>query len=177
MSDLQYFNNSEYVCSENLKTFRNFVTIWRIWRSFFLDKFLLVNRLFFNFAEEDNTTRNAGIMKQPITDFIKGQPIRNIDFGTSTSNSYRFSAVRISRSDNIVFPDRLIIDDEKVVFYKGKLIGYDSTTIARENIGGVSIKAEILFADIFIDTTGGQRVVAEGFSKHDAKTIQKLLSR
>lgn len=142
-----------------------------------LDKFLLVNRLFSNFAEVDNTTRNAGIMKQPITDFIKGQPVRNIDFGTSTSNAYRFSAVRISRSDNIVFPDRLIIDDEKVVFYKGKLIGYNSTTIARENIGGVSIKAEILFADVILETTGGQRVVAEGFSKHDAKTIQKLLSR
>lgn len=116
-------------------------------------------------------------MKQPITDFIKGQPVRSADFGMPSNNAYRFSAVRISRSDNIVFPDRLIIDDEKVVFYKGKLIGYDSTTIVRENIGGVSIKAEILFADIVIETTGGQHVVAEGFSKSDAKRIQKLLSR
>lgn len=116
-------------------------------------------------------------MKQPITDFIKGQPIKSTDSSEPIGKASRFSAVRISRSDNIVFPDRLIIDDEKVVFYKGKLIGYDSTTIARENIGGVSIKAEILFADIVIETTGGQRVVAEGFSKHDAKTIQKLLSR
>lgn len=116
-------------------------------------------------------------MKQPITDFIKGQSVKDMNYHSSDSNMYRFSAVRISRSDNIVFPDRLFIDDEKVVFYKGKLIGYDSTTIVRENIGGVSIKAEILFADIVIETTGGQRVVAEGFSKHDAKTIQKLLSR
>lgn len=116
-------------------------------------------------------------MKQPITEFIKGQKVREVDFSSPSSETCRFSAVRISRSDNIVFPDRLIIDDEKVVFYKGKLIGYDSTTIVRENIGGVSIKAEILFADIVIETTGGQRIVAEGFSKHDAKTIQKLLSR
>ena len=116
-------------------------------------------------------------MKQPITEFIKGRPVKQVDFQPSASNTYKFSAVRISRSDNIVFPDRLFIDDEKVVFYKGKLIGYDSTTIVRENIGGVSIKAEILFADIVIETTGGQHIVAEGFSKHDAKTIQKLLSR
>ena len=116
-------------------------------------------------------------MKQPITEFIKGEKIKEIDFSSPSSETCRFSAARISRSDNIVFPDRLIIDDEKVVFYKGKLIGYDSTTIVRENIGGVSIKAEILFADIVIETTGGQHVVAEGFSKHDAKTIQKLLSR
>lgn len=116
-------------------------------------------------------------MQQPITNFIKGENVRDVDFNAPSNNTYRFSAVRISRSDNIIFPDRLIIDDEKVVFYKGKLIGYDSTTIVRENIGGVSIKAEILFADIVIETTGGQRVVAEGFSKNDAKTIQKLLSR
>lgn len=115
-------------------------------------------------------------MKQPVTDFIKGQPGNNMDLEVS-GNTYRFSAVRISRADNLVFPDRLIIDDEKVVFYKGKLIGYDSTTIAREKIGGVSINAEILFADIVIETTGGQRVVAEGFSKHAAKRIQKILSR
>ena len=116
-------------------------------------------------------------MKQPITDFIKGQTVKSMGPGSYANDVYRFSAVRISRSDNIVFPDRLFIDDEKVVFYKGKLIGYDSTTIVRENIGGVSIKAEILFADIVIETTGGQHIVAEGFSKHDAKTIQKLLSR
>lgn len=116
-------------------------------------------------------------MKQPVTDFIKGQKVSDVDLISTSRDSHRFSAVRISRSDNIVFPDRLIVDDEKVVFYKGKLIGYDSTTIVRENIGGVSIKADVLFADIVIETTGGQHIVAEGFSKHDAKTIQKLLSR
>ena len=116
-------------------------------------------------------------MKQPVTNFIKGHIAKRFDSDMPVSRVYRFSAVRISRTDNIVFPDRLIIDDEKVVFYKGKLIGYNSTSIMRENIGGVSIKADILFADIMIETTGGQHVVAEGFSKHDAKTIQRILSR
>ena len=117
-------------------------------------------------------------MRQLVTEFTKGKPYNSGAYqNVSSSVSYSFSAVRISKSDNIVFPDRLIVDDEKVVFYKGKLIGYDSTTIVRENIGGVSIKADVLFADIVIETTGGQYIVAEGFSKHDAKTIQKLLSR
>lgn len=116
-------------------------------------------------------------MKQPVTDFIKGLPDNDAGFNSPAVNAYSFSAVRISKSDNIVFPDRLIVDGDKVVFYKGKLIGYDSTTILRENIGGVSIDADILFANIVIETTGGQRVVAEGFSKRDAKKIQRLLSR
>lgn len=120
-------------------------------------------------------------MKQPITYFIKGRPVehpaKDVVSMKPFDNAHSFSAVRISKSDNIVFPDKLIVDDEKVVFYKGKLIGYDSTTIVRENIGGVSIQAEILFADVVIETTGGQQIVAEGFSKRDAKKIQKLLSR
>lgn len=39
----------------------------------------------------------------------------------------------------------------------GTLIGYDSTTIVRENIGGGSIKSKILFAGIVIlkKTVGG----------------------
>lgn len=117
-------------------------------------------------------------MRDPVTEFSRGTPcISGATQKVSSRDSYSFSAVRISKSDNIVFPDRLIIDSYKVVYYKGKLIGHDSTTILRENIGGVSVDAEILFADIVIETTGGQRIVAEGFSKHDAKTIQKLLSR
>lgn len=117
-------------------------------------------------------------MRQPVTEFTKGNPYNGDAYQNAPSGvSYSFSAVRISKSDNIVFPDRLIVDGDKVVFYKGKLIGYDSTTILRENIGGVSIDADILFANIVIETTGGQRVVAEGFSKCDAKKIQRLLSR
>ena len=116
-------------------------------------------------------------MKQPITVFTKGRPDNGLSFSEQSSYPIHFSAVRISKSDNIVFPDRLLIDDEKIVFRKGKLIGYDSTTILRNNIGGVSINAEILFADIVIETTGGQRIVAEGFSKSDAKKIQRLLSQ
>lgn len=115
-------------------------------------------------------------MQQPVTDFIKNNRV-DYTHQVNRTAARHFSAVRISKSDNLIFPDRLTIDDDKVVFYKGKLIGYDTTTILRENIGGVSIDADILFADIRIETSGGQRIVAEGFTKGDAKTIQKLLSR
>lgn len=89
--------------------------------------------------------------------------------------SYTFKASHIT-SGNVMFPDRLEIDDEKVSFYKPHLIGHDATVILRSNIGSVSIKVGLLFADIIIETNGGQITVANGFSRSDAKKIQKLLT-
>lgn len=89
--------------------------------------------------------------------------------------SYKFSASRIT-GGNVVFPDKLEIDDERVTFYKARLIGYNTTIIQRSNIGSVSLKAGLLFADIVIETNGGQITVANGFSRSDAKKIQQLLT-
>ena len=75
----------------------------------------------------------------------------------------------------MLFPDKLEIDDEKVTFYKAKLIGHESTVIQRSAIGSVSLDAGLLFADIIIETKGGQRTIANGFTRSDAKRIQQLL--
>jgi hypothetical protein len=89
--------------------------------------------------------------------------------------TYKFSASRVT-GGNVVFPDKLEIDDERVTFYKARLIGYNTTVIQRSNIGSVSLKAGLLFADIVIETNGGQITVANGFSRSDAKKIQQLLT-
>ena len=88
--------------------------------------------------------------------------------------SYQFKASHIT-SGNMLFPDKLEIDDEKVTFYKAKLIGHGSTVIQRSAIGSVSLNAGLLFADIIIETKGGQRTIANGFTRSDAKRIQQLL--
>ena len=75
----------------------------------------------------------------------------------------------------MLFPDKLEIDDEKVTFYKAKLIGHESTVIQRSAIGSVSLNAGLFFSDIIIETKGGQRTVANGFTRSDAKRIQQLL--
>ena len=49
--------------------------------------------------------------------------------------TYTFVASRISGNGNAIFPDKLIIDDDKVTYYKGKIIGYDQSVIMRERIG------------------------------------------
>ncbi len=89
---------------------------------------------------------------------------------------YTFKAFRISQKDNLLFPDKVEIDDYKIIYYKGRIFGYESTTIQRNNIGSVSVDAGILFATIVIETNGGQTTRLEGFSKSDAAQIQRILS-
>jgi len=85
-----------------------------------------------------------------------------------------FTATRLY-PDNILFPDRLEIDDLNVTHYKGNFFGYQSTVIARKNIASVLINSHIVFADIVIETIGGKRIVATGFMKVDARSIVGLL--
>ena len=86
-----------------------------------------------------------------------------------------FVASRISGNDNAVFPDRIEIDAVNVTYFKGTIIGYRSTVIARTNIACVHIGSGLLFADVIIETTGGKEIRAAGFKKSDARAIVALL--
>jgi len=88
----------------------------------------------------------------------------------------KFTAHRLSEYDNTLFPDKIEIDTTNVTYYKGNLVGYQSSIIARNNIASVSIGSGIFFADVIIETIGGKKVVANGFRKRDAKEIVRLLT-
>lgn len=87
----------------------------------------------------------------------------------------KFTASRISGNDNAVFPDQLEIDAVNVTYYKGTVIGYHSTVIARSNIASVHIGSGLFFADVVIETTGGKEIRASGFKKSDARAIVSML--
>ena len=74
-----------------------------------------------------------------------------------------------------MFPDRIEIDAVNVTYFKGTIIGYRSTVIARTNIASVHIGSGLLFADVIIETTGGKEIRAAGFKKSDARAIVALL--
>lgn len=89
-----------------------------------------------------------------------------------------YEASRISGNDNIVFPDRLEIDDENgnITFFKGTLVGYRQSFLARNNVASVRIASGLLFADIIVESTGGKEIRACGLRKRDAREIMELLS-
>ena len=89
------------------------------------------------------------------------------------ARTYKYQACRISRKDNILFPDELIIDvtNQCVIYRKFRIIGYVKKKISFRTIASVSIRKNVLFADIVIETFGGSEIVAEGFSVFDAEKI------
>jgi len=86
-----------------------------------------------------------------------------------------FTASRLS-NDNTLFPDRLDVDFHNVTYYKGYVFGYKSTVIAMNSIASVSIRTGILFADVIIESIGGNKIIASGFRKSDAREIVGLLT-
>ena len=88
-----------------------------------------------------------------------------------------FVANRISANHNLLFPDRIDIDNERVVYYKGAIIGYQTTVIPKECISSVRLLSNILFADIIIESSGGRRLEINGLLKSEAREIYRLLQQ
>jgi uncharacterized membrane protein len=87
-----------------------------------------------------------------------------------------FTAHRVSSRSNVLFPNRITVEVGCVTYYKGAIVGYQLLAIKRYNIASIYIAEKILFADIVISSIGGQQIVAQGFTKADAREIVRLLT-
>lgn len=85
-----------------------------------------------------------------------------------------FSSNRLS-ADNLLFPNRIDIDEYSITYYKGAVIGYQRTVIPRECISSVRLISKILFADVIIESSGGRRMEINGLSKSEARELYELL--
>ncbi len=85
-----------------------------------------------------------------------------------------YKASRVA-ADNTLFPDRIEIDSCNVTFYKGSFFGYSSKVISLSNIASTSISAGLLFATVTIESRGGEKIVASGFTRSDARAIIDLV--
>ncbi len=87
-----------------------------------------------------------------------------------------YIANRVSSKNNIIFPDKLEIDSDNVIYYKAAIIGYQTFVMPIRNIASVYGRFGVFFADVAIESVGGKQVVASGFSKADVREIVQLLS-
>jgi hypothetical protein len=60
---------------------------------------------------------------------------------------------------NRLFPDRISLNADAVVFHKRHLIGGEEETIRYEQIASVSIQRGFFLADVLFETTGGTEPV------------------
>jgi hypothetical protein len=95
--------------------------------------------------------------------------------GRPLPGQHVFRARRLS-SGNRMFPTQVIITPSSVTHYTPQWIGKLEESIHMSHVASIKIDTNILFSDVFIETTGGHNpVVCHGHSKHDAVEMKRLI--
>ncbi len=74
------------------------------------------------------------------------------------------------------FPEKLILDDNSLTYQKKTLFSSKEVTIPYDKIASIKVEKGIAFADIFIETSGGERIIIKGFNKSDAEKINDIVN-
>jgi hypothetical protein len=88
-----------------------------------------------------------------------------------------FVASRWSRG-NRLFPTQVAVTPTAVIHYTAHWIGRHEHSINIAHVASVRIDTKLLFADVFIETTGGQSAIqCRGHHKGDALEIKRLIEQ
>jgi hypothetical protein len=88
-----------------------------------------------------------------------------------------FKASRLSPG-NRVFPTQVRITPSSVVHFTPQWIGKLEHSIHMAHVASVSIDTQLLFSDVYIETTGGARPIhCRGHHKADAVRMKQLVEQ
>src|SRR5215217_8513601 len=105
--------------------------------------------------------------------FVMWVIFRNLAFADGTV----FRASRLSRG-NRLFPTQVAVTPTSVVHYTPHWIGAHEHSIHMAHIASVRVDSSMLFADVFIETTGGTGGIrCSGHRKSDADRMKHLIER
>ena len=95
--------------------------------------------------------------------------------GRKLPGPHVFRASRLSKGNHI-FPTQVVITNSSVTQFTPQWIGKLEESIHMSHVASIKIDTNILFSDVFIETTGGQNpVVCHGHSKGDAVEMKRLI--
>jgi len=81
-------------------------------------------------------------------------------------------------SGNRLFPTQVAVTPTAVIHYTPHWIGRHEHSINIAHVASVRIDTKLLFADVFIETTGGQSAIqCRGHHKGDALEIKRLIEQ
>jgi hypothetical protein len=79
---------------------------------------------------------------------------------------------------NRLFPTQVAITPTSVIHYTPHWVGRHEHSINIAHVASVRIDTKLLFADVFIETTGGQSAIqCRGHHKGDALEIKRLIEQ
>lgn len=88
-----------------------------------------------------------------------------------------FRASRLS-SGNRIFPTQVLISPTSVVHYTPELFGRLEHSMHMAHIASVRIDTNLMFSDVYIETTGGANPIrCHGHRKADAVRMKQLIER
>ncbi len=97
--------------------------------------------------------------------------------GRALPGEHVFRASRLSHG-NRLFPTQVVISESSVTHYTPQWIGKLEASIHLSHVSSIKIDTNILFSDVFIETTGGHNpVVCHGHSKRDAIEMKRLIEQ
>jgi hypothetical protein len=88
-----------------------------------------------------------------------------------------FKASRLS-TGNRLFPAQVQISPTSVTLLRPQWIGKREESIHMAHVASIKIDTNVIFANVFIETTGGHNpIVCYGHKKGDAVEMKKLIER
>jgi len=88
-----------------------------------------------------------------------------------------FRASRLSRG-NRIFPSQVVISPSSITLYKPQWIGKIEESIHMAHVSSIKIDTNLLFANVYIETSGGQApIICYGHTKGDVGKMKQLVEK
>lgn len=97
--------------------------------------------------------------------------------GRRLPGEHVFRASRLSQG-NHVFPAQVVVTDSSVTHFRPQWIGKHEESIHISHVASIRIDTNLLFSDVYIESTGGQNPIeCHGHSKRDAVELKRLVQQ
>jgi hypothetical protein len=97
--------------------------------------------------------------------------------GRRLDGEHVFRASRMSQG-NRLFPAQVVITPTSITLYKPQWIGKTEESIHLAHVASVRVDTHLIFADVCIETSGGQEpILCHGHTKGDVAAMKQLLEK
>jgi hypothetical protein len=95
--------------------------------------------------------------------------------GRRRAGDHVFRASRLSKG-NRIFPAQVIVSPTNITHYHPQFIGKMEESVHMAHVASIKIDTNLLFSDIYIETTGGEKpIICHGHTKGDAVEMKRVV--
>ena len=95
--------------------------------------------------------------------------------GRRLPGEHVFQASRLSRGNRIL-PAQVVITRDSITLFQPQWVGKEEASIHIAHVSSIKIDTNLIFSDVFIETTGGHNpIVCHGHTKGDAVKMKKII--